>query len=147
MTHMVNAMKQMTAFILCAALATSGCATTGMTQSVVSPSPTGDKLADRAVLAEYVQRLPAGSAVRIERTHRRTLRGTLMKATDRALFVQPRTRIAEPAIEIPMDDVIGVTLETASNGASVGKAVAAGAAAGAGVVLAMILISLALWSD
>lgn len=143
---MLNAMKQTIAVIVCAALAGSGCATTGVPQSV-SPSPTGDKLADRAVLAEYVQKLPAGSLIKIERTHRRTLRGTLMKATDEALFVQPRTRIAEPAVEIPMDDVISVTLETSSNGTSIGKAIAAGAVTAGGVVLAIFLISIALWSD
>jgi hypothetical protein len=71
-----------------------------------------------------------------------------MKVTDTALYVQPRTRIAEPAIEIPLDEIVSVTLESSSgNGTSVGKAIAAGAAAGAGVVLALFLISLALWSD
>lgn len=139
--------KQLLALTLCAALVATGCATAGVPQTI-SASPTGDRLADRAVMAEYVQKLPAGATVRIQRTGRRTLRATLMKVTGTALYVQPRTRIAEPAIEIPLDEIVSVTLENSSgNGTSIGKAIAAGAAAGAGVVLAMILISLALWSD
>ncbi len=142
---MPNIMKRGVGVILCAALAASGCATTRVVQSV-SPVPSGDRLADRAVMAEYVQKLPTGATIKIERPHGRTMRGVLMKATDRALFVQPRTRLPEPAIEIPLDDVLSVTLET-SQGNSIGRSIAAGAAAGAGVVLAMILISFALWSD
>jgi hypothetical protein len=141
---MLNVMRRGVGVILCAALAVSGCATTRVVQ--VSPAPSGDRLADRAVMAEYVQKLPTGATIKVERTHRRTMRGVLMKATDQAVFVQPRTRLPEPALEIPLDDVLSVTLET-SHGNSIGRSIAAGAAAGAGVVLSMLLISLALWSD
>ena len=137
-------MKRGVGLILCAALTASGCATTRVVQ--VSPPPSGDRLADRAVMGEYVQKLPTGATIKIERAHRRTMRGVLMKATDHAVFVQPRTRLPEPAVEVPLDDVLSVTLET-SHGNSIGRSIAAGAAAGAGVVVAMILISLALWSD
>jgi hypothetical protein len=141
---MLNMLKPGLALVLCAALAASGCATRRVVQ--VSPDPSGDRIADRAVMAEYVQKLPAGSTIKVERTHRGTLRGVLMKATDHALFVQPRTRLPEPAIEIPLDDVLSVTLES-KRGNSIGRAIAVGAAAGAAVVLSMVLISLALWSD
>jgi hypothetical protein len=141
---MLNMIKRGVGVILCATLAVSGCATTRVVQ--VSPAPSGDRLADRAVMTEYVQKLPTGATIKIERAHRRTMRGVLMKATDHAIFVQPRTRLPEPAIEIPLDDVLSVTLET-SHGNSIGRSIAAGAAAGAGVVLTMILISFALWSD
>ena len=141
---MINKLKTGLALVLCAALTGPGCATTRVVQ--VSPAPSGDRVADRGVMAEYVQKLPAGATVKVERTHRRSMRGVLMKATDRALFVQPRTRLPEPAIEIPLDDVLSVTLES-KRGNSIGRAIAVGAAAGAGVVLSMVLISLALWSD
>ncbi len=141
---MVDILKPSVALFLCAVLTASGCATTRVVQ--VSPAPSGDRPADRAVMAEYVQKLPTGATIKVERTHHRTMRGVLMKATEQAVFVQPRTRLPEPAIEVPLDDVLSVTLET-SHGNSIGKAIAAGAAAGAGVVLTMILISFALWSD
>ena len=141
---MVHILRPSVTVLLCAALTVSGCATTRAVQ--VSLAPSGDRPADRAVMAEYVQKLPTGATVKIERRHRPALRGALMKATDHAVFVQPRTRLPDPAIEIPLDDLLSVTLET-SHGSSVGRAIAAGAAAGAGVVLAMVLISFALWSD
>ena len=145
MTNILIPIKRTLAVVLCATLATSGCATARMAPPA-TPGTTGDRLADRAVLAEYVQRLAPGSAVKVERSHRRTLRATLMKATNTHIVVQPRTRIPEPAIEIPLDEVLSVTLDV-HNGSSVGKAIGAGVAAGAGVVLGLFLISLALWSD
>jgi hypothetical protein len=130
--------------LLCASMAASGCATTRVVQ--VSPAPSGDRLADRTVMAEYVQKLQTGATIKIERAHRRSVRGVLMKATDQAIVVQPRTRLPEPAIEIPLAEVLSVTLES-KQGNSIGRSIAAGAAAGAAVVLSMVLISLALWSD
>jgi hypothetical protein len=130
--------------VLCASLLASGCATTRVVQ--VSPAPSGDRIADRTVMAEYVQKLPAGATVKVERANRRAMRGVLMKATTDAIFVQPRTRLPEPAVEIPLADVLSVTLESKS-GNSIGRSIAAGAAAGAAVVLSLVLISLAMWSD
>ena len=141
---MLNQLRTAIVAILCASLAASGCATTRVMQ--VSPAPSGDRIADRTVMADYVQKLPAGATVKVERSHRRSTRGVLMKATSQALFVQPRTRLPEPAIEIPLDDVLSVTLES-KHGSSVGRSIAVGVAAGAGVVLSIFLISLALWSD
>ena len=130
--------------LLCASLATSGCATTGGVQTVAAPMP--DQMADRAVMAEYVQKLPTGATVRVERTHRRSMRGVLMKATSDAIFVQARTRFPEPAVEIPLSEVLSVTLDS-KHGNSIGRAIAVGAAAGAAVVLTMFLVAAALWSD
>ena len=98
------------------------------------------------MLAEYVQKLPPGTAVRIDRTNGRSLVGTLMKATGDSLFVQPKTRIPEPIVEVPMDDVIGVT--PVSKGSNhIGRAIGAGAAAGAGATLAIFLILIAAFGD
>jgi hypothetical protein len=141
---MVNKTRHAFVVVLCVAVMTSGCATTRVVQ--VSPVPSGDRIADRAVMAEYVQKLHAGATVKVERTQRRTVRGVLMKATDHAIVVQPRTRLPEPAIEIPLDDVLAVTLESKS-GNSIGRSIAVGAGAGAAVILTMFLISAALWSD
>jgi hypothetical protein len=62
-----------------------------------------------------------------------------MKATGESLFVQPRTRIPEGIVEIPIDDVLRVTPDTQS-GSNLGRAIGAGAAAGAGATLAIFLI-------
>ena len=126
---MSNTMRHTIIAVLCAALTTSGCATT-----------------DRAVMAEYVQKLQTGATVKVERSQRRSVRGVLMKATDHVVVIQPRTRLPEPAIEIPLDDVLAVTLESKSAN-PIGRSIAVGAAAGAVVILTMFLISAALWAD
>jgi hypothetical protein len=120
------------------ALALAGCATTGTAGAPAAPAGV-----DPGVLAEYVQKLPPGSAVKVERASRKSIRGTLMKATDQALVVQPRTRVPEPPVEIPLRDVVAVTLDSGGNGANVARAIGIGAAAGAGAALAVFFIILA----
>ena len=138
-------LDQAMAVVMCAAMVTSGCATAGATRIASMPSaPQGS--AGRAVLVEYLQKLPPGAAVRIDRTKGRSVRGTLMKATGQNLFVQPRTRIPEGIVEIPIDDVLRVTPDTQS-GNNIGRAIGAGAAAGAGATLAIFLILIAVVGD
>jgi hypothetical protein len=74
------------------------------------------------------------------------VRGTLIKGTDQSIFIQPKTRIAEPVVEIPMSDVLQVTPER-HGGNGVGRAIAAGAAAGAAATLAIFLIMFAVYGD
>lgn len=134
------------ALTVCAALV-SGCATGGGTRLAAGPQaqpPDGRSSADRSVLAEYVQKLAPGTRVRVDRANGRPVKGTLMKATDAVVVVQPRTRVPEPPIEIPLADVLAVTPE-GSNG--VAKAIGIGAAAGAAAALGVILILIAAFSD
>ena len=78
------------------------------------------------------------------RDSKRTCR--MIKGTDQSIFVQPKTRIAEPVVEIPMTDVLQVTPER-HGGNSVGRAIGAGAAAGAAATLAIFLIMFAVYGD
>lgn len=137
--------RRATALIVSIAIsATAACASTGAARvATVTPGAT----ASRAVLAEFVQRLPAGAAVRVDRASGRSVRGTLLKATPERLFVQPRTRLPEAMIEIPMSDVLSVTPETRGGNGHIGRAIGAGAAAGAGAALAVFLVILAAFSD
>jgi hypothetical protein len=100
---------------------------------------------DPAVMAEYVQKLPLGTKVRVDRANGQVLKGTLMKATAQAIIVQTRTRVPEPPIEIPLSDILAVTPET-GNG-NIGKAIGIGAAAGAAAALGVILILILTFSD
>jgi hypothetical protein len=132
--------------VLIVAMAAPGCAMSArprLARAEAGPS-VERQLADRTVLAEYVQKLRPGSTVRVERADGRTVRGTLMKATDQLLIVQPRTRLPEPPVEIPLADVLAVTPDT-GNGSSIGKAIAVGAAAGAGAALAFFFIMVSMF--
>jgi hypothetical protein len=133
------------AVILCVTMAAAGCATTGTTRTAPAYVGSQPNVTQR-VLVEYVQKLPPGTLVRVGRSQGSSIRGTLMKATDQSLFLQPKTRIPEPTIEIPFDEVVGVTPEQ-KHGNSVGRAIGAGAAAGAAAALAIILIIIAVAGD
>src|SRR6266550_5781731 len=106
---MLNSVKKAMAVLSCVAMATSGCATTRATR-VAQVTSAREGTAGRAVLVEYVQKLAPGTLVRVDRASGRSLRGTLMKATDRSLFLQPKTRISEGVVEIGMDNVVSVSL-------------------------------------
>jgi len=134
------------ATILCAAMITTGCATSATTNLVPTTATADRAIATRSALAEYVQKLPPGAEVRVGRSNGHSVRGTLIKGTDQSIFIQPKARIAEPILEIPMTDVIQVTPER-HGGHSVGRAIGAGAAAGAAATLAIFLIMFAVYGD
>jgi hypothetical protein len=96
-------------------------------------------------MADYVQRLPVGSRVRVERTDGTSLRGTLMKSTADAIVVQKNTRIPEPPIEIPVAQLARVTIDGGS--ASTAKAVGIGIASGVGAFFAILAIAFAASGD
>lgn len=129
--------RQMIAIVLCGSLAAGGCA------SASGPRITQDPTApiDRGVLADYVQRLPAGSRIRVERTAGGTLRGTLLKSGPDSLTIQRNTRVPETPIDIPFGTITRVTLETGSStGRTVGIAIATGVGATFGVLLLLAAI-------
>lgn len=141
--------RRFTALIACAALVT-GCATSGRMRAASPYRTTAAqsrtdplKPMDRALLAEYVQKQALGSKVRVDRVNGKSVKGTLIKATDQAIVVQPRTRVPEPPVEIALEDIVAVTPE-APNG--VGKAVGIGLAAGLGGTLLAFLILAAIFA-
>jgi hypothetical protein len=130
------------AVLLCITMAAAGCAATTRTTGTAPAYVGSQSNIARSVLVEYVQKLPPGTLVRVGRSQGHAIRGTLMKATDQSLFIQPKARIAEPTVEIPFDVVVAVTPEQ-RNGNAVGRAIGAGAAAGAAAALSIILIIIA----
>ena len=132
--------KQLTAIVLCAALATVGCA------SASGPRVVQDSAApvDRALLNDYVQRLPAGSKVRIDRTSGGTVRGTLLKVGTDSVIVQRSTRVPEPPIDIPFGTITRIVLDS---GSSAGRTIGIGVAAGVGATFGILLLLAAIFSD
>ena len=128
-------LRQTTALILCVALLASGCASAGGPRTADAPAA---PVMDQSVLADYVQRLPAGTRVRVERSNGQMFKGTLMKATPDGIVVQKNTRVPEAPIEVPLDRVARVTIET--NGSSVGKTVALGVGTGVAVTFGIFAV-------
>ena len=136
-------MRKLIATLMTAAMVTTGCASAGGPRVATGPQP---GVVDRSAMADYVQRLPAGSKVRVERTDGQTIRGTLMKATPDAIVVQKSTRVPEPPIELPIGSLTRVTLETGGH-ASTARSIGIGIASGVGAFFAILGIIAATWSD
>lgn len=135
-------LKQTLALALCVAIATAGCASSsGGPAPATAPLPAKT---DTATMADYVQRLPAGSRVRIDRTNGHPVKGTLMRASAETITVQANTRVPEPPIEIPIGDVTRVALD---RGSSTAKAVGIGVAVGVGTFFGILAILAATFDD
>ena len=130
--------------IACCALSLSACASAGPDGMRVRGPERSVRTG--AVIGDYVRQLPPGSAVRVERWSGADVRGTLMKTGDDVVIVQARTRIPEPPVEIPLEDVARVTLEK-GGGRGLAKAIAAGVAAGAGAAVTVFYILVAIYSS
>lgn len=128
-------MRRLVAVIVCGALLTTGCASAGGSRVAAAPQPGVDNTA----LAEYVQRLPVGSKIRVDRTDGATFKGTLIKTSPASLIVQKSTRIAEPPVEVPFGQLARVTVDT-GNGSSTAKAVGIGIATGLGAFFTILAI-------
>jgi hypothetical protein len=141
-------MRRLVALALSTALAAPGCASvnarpqTGAIASYRTDSQRVRALPDRSALGDFARQLPPGARVRVKVTSGDTIRGTLVKTT---VILQPRTRIAEPLIEVPFDKLAALEQEMPSS--SAGRAIAIGAAAGAGAALGIIMLLIAIASD
>jgi hypothetical protein len=133
-------LKQATALALCAALVTTGCA------AASGPRVAQDSAApmDRTLLADYAQRIPPGSRVRVDRTTGGTIRGTLLKAGPDSIAVQRNTRVPEPPVDVPFDTITRLTLDSST---STGKTVAIAVGAGVGATFGILLLLAAIFSD
>jgi hypothetical protein len=68
-------------------------------------------VADQALMADYVQHLPAGSRVRVERRRGVTITGTLMQATSDAIVVQENSKTPRAPVTVLIPDIARVTLD------------------------------------
>jgi len=137
-------MRSIIALVACAALL-CGCATARPLRPVAGhDQDQGRRAAGTVLLAEYVQSLPVGTTVKVERTAGGSMTGTLMKTTDQYIVLQRRTRLPEPPEQIAMDQILRVT-PASRNGLA--KAVGIGAAAGGAAALGMFLVVLAIYAD
>src|SRR5436305_1455602 len=112
----LKTMNRAIAVALCASLAFSGCAPVTRKQHAQSQVPAAATDNTTALISAYVQKLPLGTRVRVERTEGGAIRGTLMNATADTLVVQRNTRIPEPPMDIAIAHVTRVTVEDGHGG-------------------------------
>lgn len=138
--------RQSIALLLCVTLPLPGCAAAALSRGRSVPVQAAGRATDPVSMAQYVQKLPVGSWVRVDTVEGRTLRGTLMQTTDDHIVVQRNTRVAVAPESIRMSDVARVMLEPVSS--SNGKLMAIGAAIGAGAAIGIVwLIAIIAFAD
>ena len=126
-------MKRFMASLLCVLLLAPGCVDESDASRASRAARAGTDRR-REVLAGFAGQLRIGSRVRATITGNRTIRGTLVKRTDQALVIQPRTRVAEPLVEVPFAELLALEQEVPSSGGT-GRAVAIGVGVGVGAAL------------
>jgi len=95
-------------------------------------------------MRELVRSIQAGSRIRLETVQGRTLRGTLVHATEDEVFVERNTRLPVPIEKVPVADIARVTLDNPSSNSklvAIGAAIGAGAAIGVVWIIALIALS------
>ena len=137
-------MRHLLALTLCIGLAAPGCVSLGGPRMQVSPAVTSAP-ATQEFMSDYARNLPAGTRVRVTTVDRLRIRGTLIKTTGTALYVQPRGRVPEPILEVAFTNLAAI--ERDKDGGGVGRAIALGAAAGAGAALGVFYILVLAYSD
>jgi hypothetical protein len=138
-------LRKMLAIVLSGSLALSGCASVARTRMAQAQLPASPSDNTRALIADYVQKLPLGTRVRVERVHAGDVRGTLMKASPDAVVVQRNTRVPEPPVEIPLEQVTRISVDEGRTG--LGKAIGIGAAVGVGATFGVLMLLAALLRD
>jgi hypothetical protein len=140
-------MRRFIACLLSVALVAPGCAASQGVR-VQTASTVLAPTADQTVMADYIRQIPVGSRVKASTTMPdgpRSIRGTLLKTTDRSVIVQPRARVTEPLVEIPFSQIRSLEIET--QGGGTGRAIAVGAAVGAGAAIGVLFILAAIFAD
>lgn len=134
-----------TALLVCISLSASGCASaTGSRYAGAAPQSPVASPPDPALMADYLQRLPPGSKVKVERTDGRVMKGTLMKVEADAIVVQKNTRVPETPVSVPVREIARVTVDT---GSSTGKTVGITVAAAVGATFGVLFLLAALLGD
>ena len=131
-------LKRFLAIVVAASMVSTGCASaSGGRVAMQTPS-----VVDASAMAEYIQRIPPGSRVKVERTNGDSMRGTLMKASAQGIVVQRNSRVPEPPIDVPVAQLARVTLD--QGGSTVAKAIGIGIASGAATFFALIALAYAI---
>jgi hypothetical protein len=108
--------------------------------SLISSTAFAQESADWRKVAESI---PLGSKVKVQMLDGDRISGILMRVDGDVVAVKRNTRLPEPAVAIPFDDVAKIE-RSKDGGVNVAKAIAIGAAAGAGAIITLILFAMQL---
>jgi hypothetical protein len=135
------------AIVLCACMLASatGCGARSLSARRLQVQTAGTAAAGpRWITREYAEKLPVGTKVKVERRDGQSFSATFMGVDGDAVRVQKRTRLPEPPVVIPLEDLAVLALD---NGGGIGSARAAlvGVGTGAATFFFLLLLAAAAW--
>jgi hypothetical protein len=86
--------------------------------------------------------LDPGTELTVRLNNGQRFRATLVRTTEDALFLQPKTRVPVPVQPVPYDAIVSIERRS-GDGIGAAKAAVIGVAAGAGTFLAILLMVIA----
>ena len=95
---------------------------------------------EREALKQMAAAIPLGAKVKLQTTSGKRMTATLMAVDGSGVIVKRASRVSEPAVTVPFDDLSRLE-RVDQNGFSLGKALAVGVAAGAGAILTIFAIA------
>ena len=122
-----------------------GCAARSATQATPAPAPgaiTWGEIERVAAMRRYVEQLPLGGRVRVQTSDGSRWSATLLSADHERVVLQPRGRLTEPALVIPIASLRTIEPESQGGSNQLVKALAVGVAAGAATFMTMLMIAL-----
>ena len=129
-------MKRMTSLLLIVAL---------LAPTMAFAQPGNSVPRSREYWQAYVSRLPIGSTVQVRTMDGRRLTAVLAVVNDEGITLEKRTRIPEPARQIPFDQI--QQLEPKTSSTNIGKAVGIGVAVGAATFFGILMLLAAAYGD
>ena len=98
----------------------------------------------RWITREYAEKLPVGTKVKVERKNGDSFTATFMGVEGDAVRIQKRTRIPEPPLLIPLEELVVLALDT-GGGIGAAKAAVVGVVTGVGTFFFVLLLAAAAW--
>ena len=135
--------KQGLVMLLCVVIPLPGCGSPRLTRARIVPTQHAVR-SESDAMREFVRSIQAGSRIRLETVQGRTLRGTLVHATEDDVLVERNTRLPVPAEKVRIAGIVRVTLDNPSSNSklvAIGAAIGADAAIGVVWIIALIALS------
>jgi hypothetical protein len=98
---------------------------------------------ESAAFKEMAAAIPLGSRIKLQTKTGGRLTATLMSVSEEAIIVQRASRVAEPPVTVPFNEIARLQRDD-RNGLSLAKAIGVGLASGAGAILTLFAIALSI---
>lgn len=110
--------------------------------ALMLPAPVTAAQSQADLWRTFAESLDPGTDLNVRLNNGQRFRATLVRVTDDALFLQPRTRVPVPVQPVPYEGIVALERRR-GDGVRAAKSAAIGVAAGAGTFFAILLMVLA----